>query len=72
MAVAPGPVISLLSVVLMLVRTILAMPLHKIAPIGVIFAVVPIVIIVVMRVIDSNLNAGLRWCRRGYYRAAYR
>ena len=62
-AVAPVPVVPLVAVVLLGVRAIFAMLLDEISAVGVIFAVIPIVIVVMIRVIDSDLHGFLRCCR---------
>ena len=62
---APGPVIALLSAVLLVVLSIGSVLFHEIAPISAIFAVVPIVIVLVIPIVDSDLNAGLLRSRSG-------
>jgi len=54
--VAPLPVILLVLMLPMLVRNIRVMAFLLVVPIGTIFAVIPVVIVVVMRVVDANLN----------------
>ena len=53
MLVAPLPIISLVSSPLLVVRPITSMVLHQVAPIRPIFPVIPIMVIAMMRVIDS-------------------
>ncbi len=66
----PVPVSGLLSAILFVVRAIILMPFYQIASVGVVFAVIPVVVVTVMRIIDSNLNF-LR-CRSSYNRSARR
>ena len=65
MGVAPIPVGLLLFVALFIVCAIILVIVCQVAAVGVIFAVVPIVIVMVARIVDSDLNAGL-WRRCGY------
>ena len=63
MTVAPIPVLVLMFVALFLVRAIMLVPFCQISSVRMIFAVVPVVVVMVARVVDSNLNAGfLRRC----------
>ncbi len=64
MTVAPIPVVPLGSVVLSLILTIVPVPFYQVTPVSMVFAVIPVVIGVMVPVVDSNLNDGLRR-RRG-------
>jgi hypothetical protein len=55
MGVAPRPVISLRLAVLLRVHAIGSVILHKVASIGMVFTVIPVVIIVMIPVEYSNL-----------------
>ena len=59
MTVAPIPIVSLHSVVLPLVRAITPVPFHKVTSVGAVFAVVPVMVIAVVPIVDSHLDAGL-------------
>ena len=72
MAVAPVPVIVLLFVVLFVVRAIILVPFYQIASVGIFFPVIPVVVVMVRRVIDSDLNAGLLGRCSGYDGSACR
>jgi hypothetical protein len=48
MAVAPVPVSDLLPVVLFVVRAIILVPFYQVASVGVVFAVIPVVVIAVV------------------------
>ena len=62
-AVAPVPVIVLTFVVLFLVRAIILVPFCQISSVCVVFAVIPVVVVTVARIVDSDLNVGfLRRC----------
>jgi hypothetical protein len=67
MAMAPVPVIALLSAALPVVFAIVSMLIREIASIGAILAVVPIVIVLVIPIIDSDLDAGLLRRRAGHH-----
>ena len=58
MTVPPIPVVPLRPIVLPVVLNICPVLFSQIAPVGVIFAVVPIMVITVVPVVDSNLHAG--------------
>jgi hypothetical protein len=60
MAVAPGPVLPLKSGVLVAVLAIASVVNHEVTPVGVVFAIVPIVVVTMIPIIDPNLHAGLR------------
>src|ERR1039458_4050800 len=66
MFVAPIPVLLLRFVLLFLVFTIGLVPFRQKTSVGTVFAVVPVVIVLVVPVIDSNLNAGLLRCCGGH------
>jgi hypothetical protein len=66
MAMAPGPVIALLSAVLLVVLPIVSVLLREIASIGAILAVVPVVIVLVIPIVNSDLDAGLLRRRGGH------
>src|ERR1700724_2355867 len=71
MLVAPLPVVSLVSGSLVVVRAVISMAFLQVAPVCPIFAVIPIMIIAMVRIIDSQLNARIlraRCChdRRGH------
>jgi uncharacterized YccA/Bax inhibitor family protein len=57
MAVAPIPVVSLRSVVLPVVLTIPPVLCRQVTPVGAVFAVVPLVVITMVPIIDSDLDA---------------
>jgi hypothetical protein len=59
MTVAPIPVVSLHSVVLSVVRTISPVLCYQVTSVGVVFAVVPVMVITVVPIVDSDLHAGL-------------
>jgi hypothetical protein len=63
MVMAPVPVILLLFVVPRAVLVILLLSFCQVASVGAVFAFIPVVVVVVMRVLDSYLNARLRYCR---------
>jgi hypothetical protein len=63
MAVTPVPVVVLVFVALFVIRAITFMALAQVTAIGVVFAVIPIVVVMVARIVHSDLN-GLR-CRGG-------
>jgi hypothetical protein len=67
MAVAPVPIIPLLFFLHLLVLPVLLVPLFQIMPIGTIFALIPVVIVLVSRVVHSHLNI-LRFRRRSHHR----
>jgi len=63
MTVAPIPVLVVMFVALFLVRAIMLVPFCQISSVRMIFAVVPVMVVIVARVVDSNMNAGfLRRC----------
>ena len=68
---APLPIIPLSPGVLAVVTTIGSVTNHEITPVGVVFAIVPVVVVTAVSIIDSNLHAcflrfrarhGYRWC----------
>jgi len=62
MTVAPIPVLVLMFVALFLVHAIMLVPFCQISSVRMIFAVVPVMVVMVARVVDSNLNAGFLRC----------
>jgi hypothetical protein len=56
--VAPVPVILLLLMVPNRVRVILLAPFFQVASVGAVFAFIPIVVVMVARIVDSDLFAG--------------
>jgi hypothetical protein len=72
--VAPIPVVSLPSVVLPVVLPIAPVLCDQVSPVGAVFAVVPVVVITVVPIVDSDLNAAVLrsgvghdcgWCSNG-------
>jgi hypothetical protein len=59
MSMAPIPVVPLHVMVLPVVFTIIPVFYDQVMPVGVILAIVPVVIIMVAVVIDSDLDVGL-------------
>ena len=57
MIVAPLPVVAVDSVVLAFVGPIAAMLDYEVAPVGAVFAVVPVVIVAVVAIVDADLDA---------------
>jgi uncharacterized YccA/Bax inhibitor family protein len=57
MTVAPLPVMAVDSVVLALVAPITPVLHHEVAPVGAVFAVVPVVIVAVVPIVDADLDA---------------
>src|ERR1700733_2539073 len=55
MTVAPGPVVVLLVMIQLRVVTVLDVVLPKVEAVGAIFAVVPVVVILVGAVVDTSL-----------------
>jgi hypothetical protein len=70
MAVAPIPISGLLSLALSVVRAIILVPFYQVSSVGVVFAVVPIVVVVMVRVVNSDRS--FLWCCSGYGRSACR
>ncbi len=58
---APIPIILLLFVVPGVVLVIFLVSFCQVTSIGMVFAIIPVVVVVVMRVVDSHLNARLRY-----------
>jgi hypothetical protein len=56
MAVAPVPVISLLFLLEFVVFPVLFVPLFQIMPVGAIFTLVPVVIVLVVPIVNSYLD----------------
>jgi hypothetical protein len=59
MAVAPIPVVSLNGVVLVVVLTIVPVLFRQITPVGAVFVVVPVMVVAVVSIVDSDLHTGL-------------
>jgi hypothetical protein len=59
MTVAPIPVVFLLSVVLPVVLAVAPVPFFQVTPVGMVFVVVPVMVIAVISIVDSHLDAGL-------------
>jgi hypothetical protein len=57
MLVAPLPVVPLIPGSLVVVRTVLSMMLHQVTPVSTILTVIPIMVIAMITIIDSHLNA---------------
>jgi hypothetical protein len=57
MTVAPIPVVPLGSVVLPVVFTITPMLFCQVTPVGAVFAIVPAMVIAVVPIVNSNLDA---------------
>ena len=71
MAVPPVPIIPLLFFLQFLVLPILLVPLFHVMPVGMIFAFIPVVIILVSRVVHPHLHF-LRFRRRSHHRTSGR
>ena len=59
MTVAPIPVVPLRSVVLLVVLTITPVLCCEVTPIGAVFVVVPVMVITVVPIVDSVLDAAV-------------
>ena len=60
---APVPVIVLLLMVPRRIHVIVLMPSFQVASVGAVFVCIPIVVVMVARIVDSDLDAGfLRLC----------
>jgi hypothetical protein len=59
MTVAPIPIVLLHSVVLPVVLTITPVLCCQVTPVGVVFVVVPVMVIAVVPIVDADLDAGL-------------
>jgi hypothetical protein len=66
MTVAPIPVVPLHAVVLPVVLTITPVLCCQVTPVGVLFVVVPVMVIAVVLIVDSDLHAGILRFRFGY------
>ena len=71
---APIPVVPLHSVVLPVVLTITPVLCYQVASVGAVFVVVPVMVITVVPIVDSDLNAAVLrfwmsddcgWCSNG-------
>jgi hypothetical protein len=58
MTVAPIPVLALPFLVLFHIHTISLVPFGQITAVRVVFTVIPVVVVPVVSIIDSDLNAG--------------
>jgi uncharacterized YccA/Bax inhibitor family protein len=67
MTVTPVPIVLLLPVVLSVVITIFSSLLREVTSVGVVFAIVPVVIVTVVPIVDSDLHAFLRRGARQSY-----
>jgi len=56
---APMPVVALHAAVLRVVLTIGPVLCHEVAPVGAVFAVIPIMVVAIVPVIDSDLDTVL-------------
>jgi hypothetical protein len=74
MSVAPLPIVPLCPGVLPVVPTIGSVLNHEITPVRAVFAIVPVVVVTMVSIKDSNLHAcllriraghGYRWCGNG-------
>jgi hypothetical protein len=63
---APVPVMMLVPMLPVLVRNIRVMAFLLVVPVGTVFAVIPVVVVMVMRVVDANLDMGFLCRRRGH------
>jgi hypothetical protein len=62
--VAPIPIVPLIPGTLLVISTISSMVLHQVAPVRMIFTIIPVMVVVMMRIVDSYLYAFLgQWCR---------
>ena len=59
MTVAPIPIVPLHSVMLPVVLTITPVPFCQVTPVGAVFAVVPVMVIMVVPIVDSDLQGAL-------------
>ena len=66
MTVAPIPVVPLDAVVLPVVLTITPVLCCQVTPVGALFVVIPVMVIAVVLIVDSDLHAGLLRFRLGY------
>ena len=57
---APLPIVPLIPASLVVIRAVSLMALYQVAPVGMIFAVIPIVVVAMVTIIDSHLNSLLR------------
>ena len=67
MLVAPIPVLFLRFVVLFVVLTISLVLFREISSVRAVFTFVPVVIVLVFTVIDSNLSVGFLGCWGGHH-----
>ena len=59
MLVAPLPIVQLIPAALVVVCAVSSMVLYQVAPVGPILMVIPIMIVAMVAIIDSHLNAAL-------------
>ena len=62
MTVAPIPIVFLHFVVLSVVRTIASVLFYQVTPVGVVFAVVPVVVVTMVPIVHADLHAGFLRC----------
>lgn len=60
MSMAPFPIVPLISRSLVVVCPVSSMVLYQVAPVSMIFAVIPIMVVVMVTIVDSHLYAFLR------------
>lgn len=65
MFVAPIPVVSLFSGMLAVVLAIGSVPLGQVTTVSAVFVIVPIVVVAVIPIVDSDLDAGVLRFRLG-------
>jgi len=58
---APMPVVALHAAVLAFVRTIAAVLCDEVTPVGAVFAVIPIMVVAIVPVVDTDLDTVLRF-----------
>jgi hypothetical protein len=58
---APVPIIVLLFVALFVERTIILVMVCQVTAVGMIFAIIPIVVVMVARIVDPDLSARFLW-----------
>ncbi len=63
---APMPIVALHATVLPLVLAIAAVLCHEVTPVGAVFAVIPIMVVAIIPVINSNLDTAVLWLGVGH------
>ena len=66
MTVAPIPVLTLRSAVLSVIHTIRLVPFFQVMPVRAFFPVIPVMVVLVVAVVDSELNADVLRRRSGH------